>query len=213
MIAITRVQSHLGSNAESVSGDALCTPILEDLTDGFNVRSFPQGTTSTTSSAIPLSTAEVEHLEFCAMRGQQCLRALCGLGRHRFRLITYNQMTRDKSSRVTVGVQLRHVLQVLPFWTCSITPVQCEIDRRPGSRMSCQDSATTDSAPRADLSARSGSHECGEAVRQGQDRLRSAEYGDCILDARVAHYVGETAQFNKEQLVQTSSRVAKGHPT
>jgi hypothetical protein len=132
MIAITRVKATLAATQNPFPGDALCTPILEDLTDGFNVRSFPQGTTKhDVELRFPLSTAEVEHLESLRHAGPGNVFVLyVDLDAIASGLITYNQMTPGQvPAESPWEFNYGMYSQVLPFWTCSITPVQCEIDQ------------------------------------------------------------------------------------
>ena len=90
-----------------------------------------------------------------------------------------------------------------PFWTCSITPVECEIDQAtwienvlPGLGYDRLRLLELTFRPRSRI-ARVQARQFDKAKIAFDER----RYGDCILECpRVAHYVGETAQFNEERL-------------
>jgi len=135
-----------------------------------------------------LSGAEVEHLESLRHAAPNNVFVLyVGIDAIAAGLITYNQMTPGQvPAESPWEFNYGMYSQVLPFWTCSITPVQCEIDQAtwienvlPGlgyDRLRLLEMTFPPSLPDHTSAARQ--------FDKAKVALDQRRYGDCILECR-----------------------------
>jgi hypothetical protein len=129
-IAITRLKASLAAGRNAFPSDLLCASVTEDLTSSFPVRSLSEAQTTSVNLRFRLTQAEAEHLESLRQSvAQNTFVLYVDLDATASGLITHNQMTPGKpQSESPWPFNYGMFSQVLPFWTCSIQTVDCQID-------------------------------------------------------------------------------------
>jgi hypothetical protein len=131
MIAIFRVKATLSSDQNSFSRNIMCRPAVEELIDNLPLRSFPTGTpTSSTDLRFWLSSAELENIERLRHESPADVFSMyvsveAGIGWVK----TFNQMGQEPLAGSPWDINHGMFSEVLPFWTCRITPIRVEIDQ------------------------------------------------------------------------------------
>jgi hypothetical protein len=189
MLAVCRVKATLGPGQNVFAQDALCRPIVEDLTDGFPVHTIPSGSVSNTVDLrFWLTSAEVEHIESLRHRTQSNTFTLyVSLEAWVAGVKTFNEM-KPGSQPPASPWEFNYGLfsQLFPFWTCRITTMPVQVDQShwiddvlPGLGY--------DRLRLLELSFPSPLPDHSNAAAQF-DRARKAldqrRYGDCISECR-----------------------------
>lgn len=132
MLALSRVKATIGADQNVFAHNALCRPVVEDLTDGFRVHSIPSGSVSNTVDLrFWLTAAEVEHIESLRHKVQSSTFTLyVDVQAWVAGVKTYNEMRPGQPPQESPWeFNYGMYSQLYPFWTCRITTMWVQIDQ------------------------------------------------------------------------------------
>jgi hypothetical protein len=129
-LAITSIKGILGVSQHPSINDALCQPVVEHLSNQYVIHTVVQGSGErTVDLRFPLNLADVERLERLRHASEnRHLVLYVAVEATVVGLKTYNQMG-ETTEELPWEFNLGMLSQMLPFWSCTINPVQVEIEQ------------------------------------------------------------------------------------